>query len=663
MKTNDGGTTWTVQTVDTTFSSLFVIRCTSVVTCYVLGLNPGAPAFGFGPSPFIYGTRDGGASWSLLVGSWCLLLEGCTTSLADLSCASLTACVAVGGDRGLPYVSWTSDGSHWNYSAPAPSLGSVTAVGCTVPATCVATGLYGGIARSTDGGATWRVLTQINGGSPLNRVTCPNVTTCYAVANAGKVFVTGDGGSTWTAESAGIGNVYGIDCVRPTICLAAGSRGGTSLTLDGKRWSPQSSSTNHRLSSVAFPDLGHAWVAGDGGTVLANADLIPSCSSATLTSDKTSPQAGATTVTFTASAAGPGCSSPLYEYWMWSASSGWVLKQPYSTKATFVLDTSGWTPRTYTVDVWVEESGSALGTGNYETFGLKAWVVGGCDSATLTPNPAPTTGMVTFTATAAGIGCSNAQYQFFMWSPATSWVLKQAYSPMGTWTLDTTTLGPGTYTIDVWVKQQNSPLTYETWALSSLPKGACGSTTLTPGVASPQSVGGTVSLSAVAAGCSSPQYQYWIYPGIGGGWQMLQDYSSSGTYNWNTAGWKPGTYSLVVHVRQGGSTAAYDTFGLLSYSVTGAFSAALVASPVSPQPLGTPITLTASAPGSAPQYQFWVYILSVGWKMVQDYSATATYIWNTTPIAPGTYAWVVYVQQLGSGNAFDSYALFSDSVG
>ncbi|HKW73567.1 MAG TPA: IPT/TIG domain-containing protein [Candidatus Dormibacteraeota bacterium] len=506
----------------------------------------------------------------------------------------------------------------------------------------------------------------------------------FSPTGAGSVDVTVSNPAGTSATSSADVYSYGptpAPTVASVVPNSGPAAGGTSVTITGTNFisvtSVQFGSAaatgvivNSGSSITATSPAGSGTVdvtvtAAGGTSVTSAADnftyIAGRCTNATLTSNKVSPQSGGP-VTFIAAAAGPGCTNPQFQFWTWQPSTGWVMQQAYSSANTWMFDTTGTPPgTTISVDVWVEQAGSSLGPNNYETFGLEAWSIGGCDSATLTPNPATATGMVMFTATAHGSACGTPLFQFWMWSPTTSWVLEQPYSATNTWSLDTTTLAPATYSIDVWVKQQGSPVTYETWALSTLPKGECGLSAVTPDQASPQPVGLTVKFTAAAPGCTTPQFRYWIYPGAGGTWQMLRDYSSDPTYSWSTSGLKPGTYSIVVHVLQAGSTAAYDTDALYAYSVTGSSSATLVAAPVSPQPNGTSVVFTGHAPGSAVQYQFWTYPPGGPW-VSHTFSSTATFNWNTTGLSPGTYAWVVYVVQTGSANAYDSWALLSFTV-
>jgi hypothetical protein len=194
-----------------------------------------------------------------------------------------------------------------------------------------------------------------------------------------------------------------------------------------------------------------------------------------------------------------------------------------------------------------------------------------------------------------------------------------------------------------------------------VPNGACGAST--PHCkTNPQFVGGSIGLTAATPGCTSPSFRYWIFPGAGGTWQILRDYRTDPTYSWNRAGLATGTYSLVVHIRQAGSTADYDTDALPSLSVVGSSYATLSATPALPQPARATIVFTGSAPGSAAQYQFYFCPPGGPGRWHTTSARARPSIGTPTAWPPGTYAWVIYVKQTGSGNAFGSFALISFTV-
>jgi N-acetyl-anhydromuramyl-L-alanine amidase AmpD len=78
------------------------------------------------------------------------------------------------------------------------------------------------------------------------------------------------------------------------------------------------------------------------------------------------------------------------------------------------------------------------------------------------------------------------------------------------------------------------------------------------------------------------------------------------------------------------------------------------ASPASPAPSGTPITLTAASSGCPnPQYAFWV--LAPGattWQPARAYSSAATWTWDTSTSVGGTYQFSVWAQDAGSPGTF-----------
>ena len=71
-----------------------------------------------------------------------------------------------------------------------------------------------------------------------------------------------------------------------------------------------------------------------------------------------------TPVTFTG-AAGGGCSTPVYEYWLKDTRGGWHLMRGWGA-AGWTWNNAGWGRGTYTVSVWANQQGSY--TGKYQVY-------------------------------------------------------------------------------------------------------------------------------------------------------------------------------------------------------------------------------------------------------------------------------------------------------
>ena len=136
-----------------------------------------------------------------------------------------------------------------------------------------------------------------------------------------------------------------------------------------------------------------------------------------------------------------------------------------------------------------------------------------------------------------------------------------------------------------------------------------------------------------------------------------QPYSSSATFAWNTTP-PAGTYRYSVWVRDASSSAAYDGYfpgAVYTLTTTPCTSVTASAAPASPQAAGTVITITASASGCAnPRYEIWILPPGGTWTIVQPYSSTATFTWQTTP-ATGTYRYSVWVHDASSSATYDTY--------
>jgi hypothetical protein len=165
-------------------------------------------------------------------------------------------------------------------------------------------------------------------------------------------------------------------------------------------------------------------------------------------------------------------------------------------------------------------------------------------------------------------------------------------------------------------------------------------------MSSPQTEGAVIQFRASAQGGSgSYEYRFWEYgPQTNGDWEIVQDFSSSDSFSWNTTG-KAGDSIIAVWVRNAGS--AIDSppitqkglqFIVLPVPSSGTQpepnSVTLVASPKSPQITGTGVVFTASASGGSGdyEYRFWEYGPQTNgqWIIAQDFSSNNTFNWDTS---------------------------------
>jgi len=189
---------------------------------------------------------------------------------------------------------------------------ALTHVAAASPAVCWAAGEEGVVARTTDGGASWRVLGPVTA-DDVEDVACASADVAWlasrdgsvwrtedggahwtetkldrgdvkglffrtaargwAVTNEGVVFATTDGGDTWQ-ERADVGawlrGVAFADAQRGLIC---GHDGYLARTEDGGRtWTRVGTPPPFRLTGVAYRTAAEAYVTGEGGTCLRTAD-------------------------------------------------------------------------------------------------------------------------------------------------------------------------------------------------------------------------------------------------------------------------------------------------------------------------------------------------------------------------------------------------------
>jgi len=284
---------------------------------------------------------------------------------------------------------------------------------------------------------------------------------------------------------------------------------------------------------------------------------------------------------------------------------------------------------------------------------------------TLTANgasPQSVGNKITFTATAGGGG--TYQYQFRLRNPAGSWSVAQGYGTASSWTWDTAGVAVGNWVIEVWVRNAGSTAPWEAYKTMNyrlVPRTTA--VTLTSSAASPQSVGNKIVFTSVASGGSGTyEYQFRLR-NPSAVWSVARAYGTTTSWTWNTAGLAVGNWVIEVWARNVGSTAAWEAFKTMSYTLRSPVSAvSLSANKTSPQARGTSIIFTAAATGTSGSYvyQYRLRTPSGVWSVARDYSSTPTWTWNTTVgQAAGSYQIEVWAKNTGSNASQEAYKKIS----
>ena len=412
----------------------------------------------------------------------------------------------------------------------------------------------------------------------------------------------------------------------------------------------------------------------DGQDSQATNSAIPgACTAASMTASPASPQTAGTSIQLSATAST--CANPRYEFWMLPPGGVWTDVQPYSTSSTYSWSTTGIASGTYSFGVWVQDSSSpgaqSDSAGRFDArFGIDYTLnAAPCSATNVTVSPpsyAAPGSVVTLTASATG--CTNPLYEFWLQNPSGIWSLVAPYSTSATYTWRTAGQPSGAYRFSVWTRDAasagvsgTSPNTYDSFsAFPYVLTYGCPSMTASASPASTATVGSPVTISASATGCSNPRYEIWLLP-PGGTWQLLNPYTASGTFTWNTSGRPAGSYRFSVWARDAASSASYDTFSAFQYTLTVAACTGMNAtsSPSGSAGVGTTVVITGAASGCPqPQYEFWLLPPGGTWQLLNPYTASGTFTWNTLGRPAGSYRFSVWARDAASSASYDTFSAF-----
>ena len=299
------------------------------------------------------------------------------------------------------------------------------------------------------------------------------------------------------------------------------------------------------------------------------------CTGVTLTPAPASPQPAGTQVTLTATSTCPSA-SPMYQFWArWAGTSTWVSLQAYGTSNTYVWNSTGASPGTENFGVWVKDATSTT-TGFDNNVSIPFKVNSPCPGPTsISANPASVAAGVhsTFTGSTTCVHASPL-YAFWLRTATSDWFLARAYSATATYDWNSTGAPVGTVYFGLWVKDAQSPTsTFDDNASTTVtvtaPPPPCTVPTVTPVPTTVVHGVGTHVVVTAASTCTnpSPKYQFWLRTTTSD-WFVVQTYSTTPTYDWNSTGAPVTTVYIGVWVKDSASTATVDTFNSVAIPVT-----------------------------------------------------------------------------------------------
>jgi hypothetical protein len=247
------GTSWSIEPtpnpLGTLGSNLTAVSCPSATACTAVGSFTTSTPGGYQAA---LAERWNGSAWSIQTAP--TPAGAIVTQLNGVSCASASACIAVGSadyptvhglHQGTVAERW--DGTSWSIQ-PTPNPtgakgGALIGVSCTSPTACTAVGSFYDSANAEVtlaerwNGTSWTVQTTPKPFNKFSGVSCTSATVCTAVGDG---FAERWNGTSWSVESSSLsGNVNGVSCTSPTACTAVGSfynSANAQVTL-AERWS------------------------------------------------------------------------------------------------------------------------------------------------------------------------------------------------------------------------------------------------------------------------------------------------------------------------------------------------------------------------------------------------------------------------------------------
>lgn len=287
------------------------------------------------------------------------------------------------------------------------------------------------------------------------------------------------------------------------------------------------------------------------------------------------------------------------------------------------------------------------------------------------PSPQQEGRAITFVCTLADGAIPDLLYRFLLNGPTTGGFdrVVQGWSSSNSWVWQTSDLDVGQSTIKVQVRDGSTSDEISEASLAYTISASLAPTisSLTPNRSSPREQGTAITFICTASG-TDLQYRFILNgPGTGSSDRVVQGWSSSNSWTWQTSGLDLGWSSVKVQVRSG--TTGTVSQSSLSYNITSSLpsDASITSDRSSPQKQSKAITFIGSAIGSDLQYRFILNGPATGSldRVVQGWSSSNSWTWQTSDLDVGQSTVKV---QIRSGTSEDvalemmSYTITANSA-
>lgn len=256
LRTSDGGASWSASVISSS-------QATDMG--HFLAFTDANTGFTGGEACTLVSTDDGGESWTSR------RICGSTRWLLSIAVVDGSR-VWLGGGGGMVFRS-LDGGAGWTQVHVPELTEPVTGIAFAGPdvGLMVDSGT-GDVFRTVDGGTSWerRPGVPADLSSRLSTVAFSDDRIAVAVGERGTVLRTTDAGESWSvAQSGVVDDLTDVDFGAEGFGVAVGASGAILVTEDaGATWTRESSPNPTFLAGVSVLDADHAWIVGDGGTIL-----------------------------------------------------------------------------------------------------------------------------------------------------------------------------------------------------------------------------------------------------------------------------------------------------------------------------------------------------------------------------------------------------------